>query len=128
MRVKSHKLEIMKKSIVFIFLIFLGLEAFPQNIDTLKITTSAQCGMCKETIEKAMAYERGVTWSELDLSDKVLSVVYKTKRTDAEKIRKAVSDTGYDADNVKADERAYSKLPACCKKPDDPDAHNCSSH
>ena len=91
------------------------------NTDTLQIQTSAQCGMCKETLEKTMAYEKGVIASSLEMETKVLKVVYKPNRTDAAKIRKAISDAGYDADNVKANERAYSKLPACCKKPDDPD-------
>ena len=121
----------MKRNLVIVMMIFFGLTAYSQNTDTLKITTSAQCGMCKDALEKAMAYERGVIDSELDLSDKVLTVIYKTTRTDAEKIRKAVSDVGYDADEVKANERAYSKLPACCKKTGDPDrgdSHGCGSH
>jgi len=121
----------MKRSIVIVLMIFFGLTAHSQNTDTLKIATSAQCGMCKDALEKAMAYERGVIESELDLSDKVLTVIYKTKRTDADKIRKAVSNVGYDADDIKANSRAYAKLPACCKKPGDPDrgsSHGCGSH
>jgi len=111
----------MKKYISILAAIFLALSVYGQKKDTVMITTSAQCGMCKERIEKAMAYERGVVKSELDLSDKVLTVVYKTRKTGPDKIRKAVSQVGYDADDVKANERVYSKLPACCKKPDDPD-------
>ncbi|MFW5645368.1 MAG: heavy-metal-associated domain-containing protein [Bacteroidota bacterium] len=110
-----------KKKLAFVFLLFIGLTVYSQKTDTLEILTSSQCGMCKDRIEKAMAYERGVTEFELGLSDKILRVVYKPRRTNPDKIRKAVSDIGYDADDVKADERAYSKLPACCKKPDDPD-------
>ena len=30
------------------------------NTDTVKIKTSAQCNMCKQRLEKAMAYEKGV--------------------------------------------------------------------
>lgn len=87
----------------------------------MKIKTTAQCSMCEERIEKAMAYERGVESSSLDLDKNILTVVYKEKKTTPEKIRKAISTAGYDADDVKANERAYSKLPACCKKPDDPE-------
>lgn len=111
----------MKKISIVVFFIFLGITAYSQKTDTLKIATSAQCEMCKERIEKAMAYESGVKFFELEMSDKFLTVVYKANRTNPDKIRKAVSDVGYDADDVKADEKAYSKLPACCKKPDDPD-------
>jgi hypothetical protein len=49
-------------------------------------------------------------------------VTYKKSKTSPEKIRKAISKVGYDADDVTADPKAYSKLDACCKKPDDPDA------
>lgn len=86
---------------------------------TIEIKTSAQCSMCKETIEKAMAFEKGVVKANLDVETKVLSVTYKTAKTSPETIRKAVSAVGYDADDVKADEKAYSKLADCCKKPED---------
>ena len=91
------------------------------GLDTLKITTSSQCDMCKERIEEALAFEKGVKSSELDLETKVVTVSYKASRTTPEKIRRAISKVGYDADDVAADLKAYSKLPACCKKPDDPD-------
>jgi cation transport ATPase len=86
---------------------------------TIEIKTSAQCSMCKETIEKAMAFEKGVVKANLDVETKVLSVTYKPAKTSPETIRKAVSAVGYDADEVKADEKAYSKLADCCKKPED---------
>jgi copper chaperone CopZ len=111
----------MKKNIAILVLLLMSLSTYAQKLDTLKIHTSAQCEMCKERIEKAMAYERGVKTSELDLESKILTVMYKSRKTGPEKIREAVSMVGYDADDVKANERVYSKLPACCKKPDDPD-------
>jgi len=86
----------------------------------IKIQTSAQCGMCKTRIEKAMAYEKGVKSATLDTKDAVLTVEYKNWKTTAEDIRKAISLVGYDADTIPADAKAYGKLPACCKKPDDP--------
>lgn len=114
----------MKKQILSIAILIFAF-AFHSNaqkgVDTLKIKTSAQCSMCEERIEKAMAYERGVESSSLDLETKFLTVIYKEKKTSPDKIRKAISKVGYDADGVAANERAYSKLPACCKKPDDPE-------
>jgi periplasmic mercuric ion binding protein len=80
------------------------------------IKTSAVCGMCKETIEKYMAYEKGVKKSSLDVETKILSVTYNPKKTTPEKIRLAVSKSGYDADDVKANKKAYDKLDGCCKK------------
>jgi len=86
----------------------------------IKIQTSAVCGMCKEKIESNMAFEKGVKSVELDEDTKVLSIVYKTSKTTPEKLRKAVSELGYDADDVDADPVAYEKLPPCCKKGVDP--------
>ncbi len=86
-----------------------------------KIQTTAQCDMCKERIETAMAFEKGVKSSNLDLDTKILSVEYKRGKTSVEDLRLAVTKLGYDADDMKKDEKAYAKLPGCCKMPDDPD-------
>jgi copper chaperone CopZ len=110
-------------------MLFAGIMLFPagvfgqaegKELKTLRIQTSAQCDMCKETIEKAMAFEKGVKSSDLDMESKVVTVKYVEGRTSPEKIRKAISAVGYDADNVPANARAYSKLPGCCRKPGDP--------
>jgi len=84
----------------------------------LEIKTSARCGMCKATLEKALSLEKGVVNSNLDLETKVLKVTYKPEKITPENIRKAVSATGYDADDVVADPKAYANLPGCCKKPE----------
>ncbi len=86
------------------------------KFEEIKIKTSAQCQMCKERIESGLSFEKGIKTAILNLEDKVLTVKFRTEKTDAEKIRKAVSKLGYDADNVAADPEAYESLPACCKK------------
>lgn len=83
------------------------------------IKVSSQCSMCKETIERALAFEKGVVKSNLDLKTHIVKVTYKNGKTDADQIRKAISLAGYDADDVPADPKAYAKLSDCCKKPDD---------
>ena len=82
----------------------------------IKIQTSAICGMCEERIETNMAFEKGVKSVELDDKTKIVTIVYKTSKTDPKKLREAISKLGYDADDVEADPKAYAKLPACCKK------------
>ena len=84
--------------------------------ETVKIKTSAVCDMCKTTLEKAMAYEKGVKSSSLDVDSKILTVVFDTRKTNADNLRKAVTEAGYDADKLPAQERAYNKLDDCCKK------------
>ena len=84
--------------------------------ETIVIKTSTQCGMCKERVEKAMAYEKDIVSSNLDVEKAEFTIIYKPAKTSPEKIRDAISKVGYDAGDVKADEKAYNDLPACCKK------------
>ena len=82
----------------------------------LKIKTSAQCEMCKNRLEKAMAYEKGIKSSSLDVTTATLTVIYKPSKTNKDNIIKAVSKLGYDANGIEADKKAYDNLPDCCKK------------
>lgn len=90
------------------------------RIDTVAIQTSAICGMCKERIEGDLAFERGVRKVELDDETKIVTIEYRTRRTDADKLRKAISKLGYDADDVAADQEAHDRLPDCCQKGNEP--------
>lgn len=109
------------KKVFLMMLVALSVQAFAQkNVTEIEIMTSAQCGMCKDRIEKALAYEKGVIKSEVDMTTKKVKVTYKTKKTNPDKIRLAISKVGHDADDIAADPVAYEKLPGCCRKPGDP--------
>ena len=118
----KYKMSIIKKlkpmksiaSLIFIFL-FLIKPVFSQT-DTVRIQTTAICEMCKKTLEKDLSFEKGVSKSILNLDDKILTVIYNPKKTDADKIRLAITKSGYDADSLKADLKAFNRLPDCCKK------------
>lgn len=87
-----------------------------KKVETIKIKTSAVCGMCKDRLEGGLAFEKGIKDVVLDVETKELTIKYNTKSTTPDEIRKKVSKLGYDADDVPADKKAYEKLPACCKK------------
>ncbi len=109
----------MKKAIaVFVFLFASALSTFAQDGKEAKvqIKTSAVCKMCKATIEKYLAYEKGVKTSSLDVPSKVVTVTYNPKKTDLAKIKQAINKSGYDADELPADAKAYEALEECCKK------------
>ncbi|MFC2137998.1 heavy-metal-associated domain-containing protein [Bacteroidota bacterium] len=108
---------IIKLSLVALIAIYTT-SAFSQktNKDTLVINTSAQCEMCKERIEKNLVYETGIIDANLDLETKQVFVIYKTNKISDSEIKQVISKIGYDADDVKADEKAYNKLPLCCQK------------
>lgn len=112
----------MKKVILILFVLSINLLSFGENKkgkETINIKTSAQCGMCKKTIETALSYEKGVKSSSLNLKTKILTVSYNPKKTNPETIKKAINKVGYDADDKLFEQSAYDKLPACCKKPAD---------
>lgn len=99
---------------------FVSAQDTEPKVKEIKIQTSAICGMCEERLETNMAFEKGVKSVELDDKTKILTISYKVNKTDPDKLRKAVSKLGYDADDVEADPEAYKKLPACCKKDVEP--------
>jgi mercuric ion binding protein len=107
------------KNVMLIFMLVmttvLGYGSGPK-LETVKIKTSAICEMCKATIEKKLAFTKGVSESNLNLDDKVVTVIYNPKKTDVQSIKKSISEAGYDADEMMADEKGYNGLPSCCKK------------
>ncbi|WP_019947852.1 heavy-metal-associated domain-containing protein [Hymenobacter aerophilus] len=84
--------------------------------ETLQLKTSAVCDMCKARLEKAMAYEKGVQQATLDVPSQMLTVTYRPDKTSAAALTTAVQKTGYDANDQLADDKAYERLPECCKK------------
>jgi len=114
------------KKLSIITLLFFALQhnlksqETPKGTEVIEIKTSAICGMCKEKIEKEISFTKGVKKVTLNKSTKILTVYYNPKKTNPQNIRLNVSKIGYDADDVKADEKAYNKLSDCCKKDVEP--------
>ncbi|HNP48885.1 MAG TPA: heavy-metal-associated domain-containing protein [Bacteroidia bacterium] len=86
--------------------------------DTIRIHTSSLCDMCKKTIEHDLSFEKGVKSVHLDIDAKLVTVTYTVSKTTPDKIRIALTKIGYDADSLKADPKAFDKLPDCCKAPE----------
>ncbi|QQS28421.1 MAG: heavy-metal-associated domain-containing protein [Sphingobacteriales bacterium] len=85
--------------------------------ETVEILTSAICDMCEERIEKAVYNTKGVKAVNLDLDTKIATVKFNPKKVSADEIRTVISNAGYRADELPANETAYNKLPGCCKAP-----------
>lgn len=105
----------MKKIIIAIFIC--SVQVVFAQTDTIKIQTTAVCEMCKETIEHDLSFVKGIVSSNQDVETKTLQVVFDPAKTNALQIQKEVTKIGYDADTLKADPKAFRKLPECCKKP-----------
>ena len=115
---KSLKI-ILTSAVMLIFVLPASAQLF--RTEEVEIKTSAQCPMCKEAIEEHLTFERGVRHALLDMETKKVTVRYSPGRTNPDRLRKAITTLGYDADEMEGDSEAYANLPACCKKPDDPD-------
>ena len=81
----------------------------------IEIKTSAQCMECKENIENALIKMKGVKFAELDLESSVVKVAYNSGKTTPEEIRKEITMTGYNADDLMADPVACERLSPCCR-------------
>lgn len=93
-----------------------AVQAATSGTARVQFKTSAVCDMCKARIEKGLTHEKGVQSAVLDVSTKVLTISYKSDDTTPAALRTAVQKTGYDADELTADARAFNHLPDCCKK------------
>ena len=100
---------------VLLSLFITGITHAQKGTEEITISTSTMCEMCKTKIEKELVFEKGVKEVKVDLEKKTAWVRYKADKTSPEKIKVALSKIGYRADDIKADPKAFEKLPACCK-------------
>lgn len=102
---------------IFVLLMYNGAQAQEkqQKFQTVVIMTSSECGDCKERIEGALNYTKGVVFAELDVSTKQVTVKFASKKITLQQVKEAISAIGYDADEVKAVPTAQKKLPKCCQ-------------
>ncbi|MCK9613270.1 MAG: cation transporter [Bacteroidales bacterium] len=94
-----------------------GITSITSNNNGITETfgVKGKCGMCKTTIESALKNKKGIISCTWDLSTNKLSVTYIPETITIEKIHQLVADAGYDTDKIKASDKAYNKLPACCQ-------------
>jgi len=70
-----------------------------------------------DRIEKDLPFRaKGIKDVKADVASNTIVVTYKTDKTTPNDIRKAINAIGYDADEMKADEAAFKKLPEHCRK------------
>ena len=81
---------------------------------TESIKVWGNCSMCKAHIEKAAKVD-GVTKANWNKETKMLSLVYDHSKISGDDIQKKIAAVGYDTEKFKGDDKAYAKLPGCCK-------------
>ncbi|MBL7923306.1 MAG: hypothetical protein JNL88_03820 [Bacteroidia bacterium] len=115
----------MFKKYLFLFILLMSTEissAQENDRQTLLIKTQVYCDHCQVCescggrMAKEMPYIKGlISYAYID-SSMHFSVTFNPKKTSPEKIRQAIARIGYDADEVKADSRAWAKFDECCLK------------
>jgi len=80
--------------------------------ETIKV--SGNCDMCKARIEKAAKID-GVSKADWNKDTKMLALTYDPAKTNVDAIGKKVAAAGHDTEKIKAEAKAYDKLPSCCK-------------
>lgn len=81
----------------------------------LSFGVRGNCGMCKNTIEKAANNVDGVATANWDVKKKKINVSFDDAKTNPMEIHKAIAASGYDTEKVEGDLDAYDGLPGCCK-------------
>ena len=89
--------------------------------DTIKVT--GVCGMCKRRIETAVYGVKGVKNATWNSKTQALTVSYDSKKAKNEVIQNRIAAAGHDTEKVKADDKAYGKLPDCCRYRDGVEVH-----
>ena len=73
------------------------------------------CGMCETNIKDAFSETAGIIKVNVDLEKKSGKIYFDSNKVSISQIEKQISDAGYQANSVMANESAYDKLPRCCK-------------
>jgi periplasmic mercuric ion binding protein len=82
---------------------------------TLTMNVKGNCGSCKKRIVKAAESVEGVTNADWDKKTKKFTATFDDEVTNKKEISSAILAAGYDVEDLKADDKAYTKLPDCCR-------------
>ncbi len=87
-------------------------------------TPNLRCWTCKQRLEDYMAREIGQTESgiikmQINMLSGTTRVQYWPDRVNVNYIQTAFANAGFDADEIKAEENTYKKLPPACKRIED---------
>ncbi len=106
----------MKKAILVIGILFMGITGFAQNKNAqATIDVDGVCGMCQDRIEKAAVKTKGVKHATWNVETHELRLIYNEGKTDLNAIQQSIADSGHDTQDIKAKDEVYESIDACCK-------------
>lgn len=90
------------------------LTAQQPTVKTTTFIVKGNCEECKAVIENA-ADIKGVKVLQWNDKTKIATVTYSPDKVSLTDIQKAIAAKGYDAGDFHGNDKAYSKLPKCCR-------------
>lgn len=100
----------------------ISMSAQEKKNEKAVIKTNIYCDHCKEcptcgkNLQASLLKIKGVKMYELDDKKMTITLYYNGQKTNIGELCSAISNLGYDADDVKANPKAYEQLDGCCKK------------
>lgn len=97
----------MKKIIFATFVAFFILTSGSINAqktskyEVVKIKASITCNSCKQTIEKNIAFEKGVKDLEVDLETKMVTITYNSEKTNPGQLEAAIQKLDFKTEIIK---------------------------
>jgi mercuric ion binding protein len=115
------------KSTFLLSLMLLGTAIYsqaqqPKSLWVTIKSNNLKCWECKERLDKYLIVEnksnmeQGMMQWKINLLQGEIKIQYLPDRTNPEVIKTAINNAGFDADDSKADEESYKKLPDACKR------------
>jgi periplasmic mercuric ion binding protein len=81
---------------------------------TIKVP-GLHCDLDKDRIERSIFKLDGMIKYKIDVKRKTVFIVWLTDRTNIETLKTEIANTGYDADDIKAEESMRKRIPAACR-------------
>lgn len=106
----------MRKVIMTLAIALMGVAAQAKDIKTVIFTTQPQmhCAGCEKKIKGNLRYEKGVKRIDTSVEQQKVTVKYDADKTSAEKLQKAFKKFGYEARQVKANEKVEREASQGC--------------
>ena len=104
---------------IFIILFFTSSYLFSfqdQDSKSAKVSfeVSGVCDMCKSRIDEGVIKIKGVKYSNWNINSNNISIIYNSRKTKLDSIKKNIAALGHDTDKYKAKDEVYQSLPECC--------------
>ena len=83
--------------------------------ETVTYLVSMTCGNCQQRIEKNIPYEKGVTDLKVDLEHKLVTVEFRSDKTNAANIKAALTKMGFTVTPFNNGKVGKDAEKSCCK-------------